>query len=214
MLETAGVALATFFATVGPLDVAVTFAAMTARESPAARRSIAIRGTLIATVILIAFALLGDKLLSAFGISLAALRTAGGILLLLIGIEMVFARTSGATTATEDETREAEIRNDISVFPLAMPLIAGPGTMGAAILLMANTDGDIARQGVVCAALLVVLLATFVSLLAASQLQKLLGTTGAHVISRVFGVLLCALAVQFLFDGIAQSGLIGGTVTG
>ena len=208
MLETASVALATFFATIGPLDVAAMFAALTAGESPAARRSIAIRGTLVAGVILIAFALLGEKLLGAFGISLAALRTAGGILLLLIGIEMVFARTSGATTATEDETREAAISNDISVFPLATPLIAGPGAMGAAILLMANTNGDIAHQAIVCAALLVILIGTFVSLLAASQLQKLLGNTGTHVISRVFGVLLCALAVQFLFEGIAQSGLL------
>jgi multiple antibiotic resistance protein len=213
MLETAGVALATFFATIGPLDVAAMFAALTAREAPAARRSIALRGTLIAAIILVSFALLGDKFLAAFGISIAALRTSGGILLLLIGIEMVFARNSGATTATEDETKEAEIRNDISVFPLATPLIAGPGAMGAAILLMANTDGDIALQIIVCTSLLVILVLTFLSLLAASHLQKLLGTTGAHVISRVFGVLLCALAVQFLFDGIAQSGLLAGAAT-
>lgn len=209
MLETASMALATFFATIGPLDAAAIFAALTAKQSPAARRSIAIRGTLIATVILISFALLGDRILAALGISLAAFRTAGGILLLLIGIEMIFARTSGATSATEDETREAEISRDIAVFPLATPLIAGPGAMGAAILLMANAHGDLIRQATVCASLLAILLATFVSLLAASQLQKLLGTTGAHVISRVFGVLLCALAVQFMFDGIAQSGLLG-----
>ena len=189
------------------------FAALTAREAPAARRSIALRGTLIAAIILVSFALLRDKFLAAFGISIAALRTSGGILLLLIGIEMVFARNSGATTATEDETKEAEIRNDISVFPLATPLIAGPGAMGAAILLMANTDGDIALQIIVCTSLLVILVLTFLSLLAASHLQKLLGTTGAHVISRVFGVLLCALAVQFLFDGIAQSGLLAGAAT-
>jgi len=214
MFETASIALATFFATIGPLDVAAIFAALTAGESPAARRSIAIRGTLIATVILIVFALLGDKFLALFGISLAALRTSGGILLLLIGIEMVFARPSGAITTTEDETREAEYRHDIAVFPLATPLIAGPGAMGAAILLMAGSSGDIARQAVICASLLAILLATLVAMLAAGWLQKILGKTGVHVISRVFGVLLCALAVQFLFDGIAQSGLLGPTAAG
>ncbi|MCB1751665.1 MAG: MarC family protein [Gammaproteobacteria bacterium] len=211
MFETASIALATFFATIGPLDVAVIFAALTAGESPAARRSIAIRGTLVAAVILVLFALLGDRFLALFGISMAALRTSGGILLLLIGIEMVFARSSGAITATEDETREAGLRQDISVFPLATPLIAGPGAMGAAILLMAGSSGDIARQLVICASLLAILVATLAAMLAASRLQKMLGRTGIQVISRVFGVLLCALAVQFLFDGIAQSGLLGVT---
>ena len=98
MLETATVALATFFATIGPLDVAAMFAVLTAREAAAYRRAMAIRGTLIAGAILITFALVGEFLLSSLGISLAALRAAGGILLLLIGIELVFARTSGVTT--------------------------------------------------------------------------------------------------------------------
>lgn len=208
MIETAGVALATFFATIGPLDIAAFFAALTAGQSPRARLVMAARGTLIATIILLSFALFGKVLLDALGISLAALRTAGGILLLLIGIEMVFARTSGATSATEDETREAESRRDISVFPLATPLIAGPGAIGASILLMAHAEGDTTRQLIVCLSLLAVLLFTFACLLAASQLHRILGKTGTHVINRVFGVLLTALAVQFIFDGIAESGLL------
>lgn len=210
MIETAGVALATFFATIGPLDVSAFFAALTVGLGARARLLMAVRGILVATTILLSFALFGEILLDTLGISLAALRTAGGILLLLIGIEMVFARTSGATSTTEAEAKEAETRRDISVFPLATPLIAGPGTIGAAILLMAHAEGDTSRQLVVCLSLLAVLLFTFCCLLAASQLHRLLGRTGAHVINRIFGILLTALAVQFIFDGIAESGLLGG----
>ncbi len=208
MIESAGVALATFFATIGPLDVVAMFAALTAAETPQHRRSMAVRGTLIASVILVTFALVGEVLLTSFGISLAALRTAGGILLLLIGIEMVFARSSGGTSTTDEEEREAVTKKDISVFPLATPLIAGPGAMGAAILLMANAEGDLTRQATVVASLLAILLLTLAALLLATKIQQLLGVTGMHVVSRVFGVLLSALAVQFIFDGIEQSGLL------
>ncbi|MEM7017977.1 MAG: MarC family protein, partial [Pseudomonadota bacterium] len=98
-------------------------------------------------------------------------------------------------------------KQDISVFPLATPLIAGPGTMGAAVLLMGNAEGDLAKQGIVLAAMLLILLLTFLAMLGATQIQKLLGVTGLHVIERVFGFLLSALAVQFIFEGVAGSGL-------
>ena len=208
MLETAAIAFATFFATIGPVDVSFMFAALTAGSSFRQRWYMALRGTLIAMAILLAFAFLGEGLLVTMGISLAALRTAGGILLLLIGIEMVFARTSGATSATDEEAEEAENKRDISVFPLATPLIAGPGAMGAATLLMANVESDPAQEAAVVAGMLAVLLLTLVLLMMATQVQRLLGVTGMHVVSRVFGVLLSALAVQFMFDGIAQSGLL------
>lgn len=210
MLETAGIALTTFFATVGPIDVAAMFAALTATASPRERHSIAIRGTATATVILLIFALLGKFLLDSMGISLAALRTAGGILLLLISIDMVFARTSGATSTTDEEDREAEHKRDVAVFPLATPLIAGPGAIGAAILLMANAEGHVTHQLIVLASLLAIMLLTLVAMLTASQIHRFLGVTGMHVINRIFGILLSALAVQFMIDGIAQSGLIGG----
>ena len=208
MIEITGLALATFFATIGPLDVAAMFAALTASQTDLQKRKIAIRGTLIGAAILIVFALVGEFLLARLGISLAALRAAGGILLLLIGIDMVFARSSGGTSTTHDEEEEAIEKTDISVFPLATPLIAGPGAMGAAILLMADQEGDITGQSVVIASLALVLLLTFVSLLLASKINRLLGVTGMHVITRVMGVLLTALAVQFIFDGVEQSGLI------
>ena len=207
MVETAAVAFTTFFVTLGPIEVAAVFAALTQNRSTLHRRSMAIRGTLIATGILLTFAIFGDWLLGSLGISLAALRTAGGILLLLIGIDMVFARASGGTTTTEAETQEAEHKQDISVFPLATPLIAGPGAMGAVILLIANAQGDLFTQLIVITSLLAVLLINLLALLGATYIQKILGVSGQHVISRVFGVLLCALAVQFVFDGIGQSGL-------
>lgn len=209
MTEIAGLALATFFATIGPLDVAATFVVLTANQTSQQKRSTAIRGCLISTVILVAFALIGEYLLAGLGISLAALRSAGGILLLLIAIDMVFARSSGGTSTTEEEEREAISKTDISVFPLATPLIAGPGSMGAAILLMANQAGNVTGQAIVIASLLTTLLLTFVSLLLAGKIQHLFGVTGMHVITRIMGVLLAALAVQFIFDGIKQSGLIG-----
>ncbi|NKB82294.1 MAG: NAAT family transporter [Nitrospirales bacterium] len=209
MIETAGLALTTFFATIAPLDVAAIFAGLTATGTLQYRRLMAVRGTLIATVILLIFALAGEGLLASLGISLAALRTAGGILLLLIGIEMVFARSSGGTSTTVEEEREAVSKQDISVFPIATPLIAGPGSMGAAILLMANAEGDLTQQVIVLVSLLTILLLTAIALLLTSTIQQLLGITGMQVINRIMGVLLSALAVQFIFDGIKHSRLFG-----
>jgi multiple antibiotic resistance protein len=129
MLETAAVAFTTLFVTLGPIEAAAMFAALTQNRTAQQRHSMAVRATLVAAGILLTFAVLGDSLLSLLGISLAALKTAGGILLLLIGIDMVFARASGGTTTTNAETQEAEHKQDISVFPLATPLIAGPGAI-------------------------------------------------------------------------------------
>lgn len=207
MLESFTVGAATFFATIGPIDVAAMFAALTATATAQERKLIALKGSLIAAGILVSFALVGELILQSLGISLAALRTAGGILLLLIAIDMVFARSSGGTTTTDEETREAATRADISVFPLATPLIAGPGAMGAAILLMANAASDIKLQAAVMLSLIGMLVFTYICLLLASNIQRLLGVTGMHVISRVAGVLLAALAVQFIFDGISQSNI-------
>jgi len=207
MLEIAAVAFTTFFATIGPVDLAALLAVLTPDSTPSHRRAIAIRGALIATGILLVFALFGNALLDWLGISLAALRTAGGILLLLLGIEMVFGRHSGSMY-TEGETLEATQKEDISVFPLATPLIAGPGTIGATMLLIAEARGELVLQLIVLGALLAVLGITLLLMMAANQVQRLLGATGLHVVSRTVGVLLSALAVQFIFDGMAESGLL------
>ena len=141
---------------------------------------------------------------------LAALRISGGILLLLIGIDKVFARASNGASTSKAEQQEAEIKEDISVFPLATPLVAGPGAMGATILLMTDVKGNLSHQAAVIGAMLAILLLTLLALLFASKLQKLLGVTGMHVVGRIMGVLLAALAVQFILNGIVQSGIIGG----
>ncbi|USG61248.1 MarC family protein [Sneathiella marina] len=209
MTETLLIALTTFFATIGPLDVAAMFAALTLNNTARERRAMALKASLIGGGILLFFAVFGKAVLESFGISLAALQASGGILLLLIAIDMVFARDSGSISTTDQETKEAEARQDVSVFPLATPLIAGPGAIGAAILLVSKAQGDTVEISLVIGALLAIVLMTFLLMLLATQVQRLLGVTGLHVISRVVGVLLAGLAVQFIFDGIRNSGLLG-----
>lgn len=209
VIETGLVAFTTFFAVVGPIDVSAVYAGLTAGMPPKQRRKTAIKGVVIAAGILLLFAFFGKPLLNYLGITLASLKTAGGVLLLLVGINMVFATSSGISSTTDDETEEASHRADISVFPLATPLIAGAGTMGAVVLLMANAEGDPLKSTAVVVALLANLSLTLIFLLMASQVQRLLGVTGLNVISRVMGVLLTALAVQFIFDGVRASNLLG-----
>ena len=203
------VAFATLFATVGVADIAFIFAALTKDNTPAQRRQFATRGVLVALAILLFFAVLGNLILDVFGITIAALRTAGGVLLLLIAIDMVFARHSGGTGTTDEEEMEARRSHDISVFPLAMPLMAGPGAISAGILLTTGAQTDL-EFWLVLAAIVVILALAWLTLLIAIPIQKLLGLTGLSVVSRVVGILLAALAVQFVFDGIKASGLLGG----
>lgn len=207
MTNTFFVALATLFATVGVADIAFIFAGLTRDNTPAERRIFATRGVIIAAVILFFFGVAGNVILDLFGITIAALRTAGGVLLLLIAIDMVFARHSGATGTTSEEEHESRQRQDISVFPLAMPLLAGPGAISATILLTTGARTDL-EFWVVLLALALILIAAWLTLLIAIPIQKLLGLTGLSVVSRVVGILLAALAVQFVFDGIKQSGLL------
>lgn len=205
------VVLTSLFALVDPIGTAVIFASLTPTRTVRRRRIYAFKGVLVASILLLGFMFLGEFFLERLGISLAALRTSGGILLLIMGIDMVFARQSGGTSTTDEEEQEAmqkgEAKEDISVFPLATPLLAGPGAIGAVILFHANAQGMVEQQAAVTAALLTIMLASLLCLLASSYLQKLLGKTGMNVIKRIMGILLCALAVQFVFDGLKQSGL-------
>ncbi|WIY52872.1 MarC family protein [Devosia sp. YIM 151766] len=201
------VAFATLFATVGVADIAFIFAALTKDNTAAQRRTFATRGVLVALAILLFFAVLGHAILDIFGITIPALRTAGGILLFLIAIDMVFARHSGGTGTTDEEEVEARQSHDISVFPLAMPLMAGPGAISAVILLTTGAKSDL-EFWLVLAAIVVTLALAWLTLLIAIPIQRLLGLTGLSVVSRVVGILLAALAVQFVFDGIQSSGLL------
>ena len=209
--ETYIVVLASLFALVDPIGNAVIFASLTPTRTAKRRRQYAFKGVLIASGLLLGFMFLGEFFLKHLGISLAALRTSGGILLLIMGIDMVFARHSGGTSTTDEEEQEAKehslAKEDISVFPLATPLLAGPGAIGAIILFHANAEGSTEKQIAVITALATIMLASLACLLASSYLQKLLGKTGMNVINRIMGVLLSALAVQFIFDGLKRSGL-------
>ncbi|MGV8853380.1 MAG: MarC family protein [Devosia sp.] len=202
-------AFATLFATVGVADIAFIFAALTKHNTAKQRFAFATRGVVIAGVILLTFGILGNAILDLFGITIPALRTAGGLLLFLIAIDMVFARHSGGTGTTDEEEVEARSRDDIAVFPLAMPLLAGPGAISAVILLTTGTHTNVEFWAVL-AAVVVILGLAWLTLLLAIPIQRLLGVTGLAVVSRVVGILLAALAVQFVFDGIKSSALLGG----
>jgi multiple antibiotic resistance protein len=208
-LDTFLLSTSTFFATLGPADLILVYAALTERNTRTERQVFALRGALTATGILLFFAVFGQALLSLFGITLPALRIAGGVLLLLISIDMVFARHSGGTGTTPEEENEARSRPDISVFPLGTPLIAGPGAISAVILLASSTGLFTIEWAEVVAGMLAILVLCYLGMLVAIPIQRLLGLTGLAVVSRVVGVLLAALAMQFLIDGIHAAGLFG-----
>jgi len=165
----------------------------------------AIRSTLVAAAILFAFALLGEPLLRTLGISLDAFRIAGGIMLFLIALEMVFEkRTERRENRANEVASHPEVYDDISIFPMAMPMIAGPGSIASAMLMMQRSHG-LAAHAVVLAALAANLAIMMASLLAAGPLMRILGFKVEAVITRLLGVLLAALAAQFVIDGLKAS---------
>ena len=213
MSETIIATFVTFVVVVDPISTTPLFAALTAEASASERRRIALRGVAIATGVLIAFALGGEWLLTALGIGLPAFRIAGGILLLLLAIDMVMARQSGLRAMTPGEEAESNQRADVSVFPLAIPLIAGPGALTMVVLLMGAAAGDLRTQAVIIAVLVAVLVVTLACLLLVNGIMRLLGVTGINVVTRVFGIITAALAVQFIVDGHAR-GVAGGLADG
>lgn len=194
----------TLFVTVDPLGTAMMFLALTPHVTVAHRRNMALRGTIVATAIILAFALAGQLLLDMMGISLAAFRIAGGLLLFLVATDMVFALHSGIRGTTIPEQEEAAHSRDISVFPLAIPLLAGPGALASIMLLMGRAT-TWAAEGRVLAALVAVMTLALIALLAAAVVARFLGITGANVVTRVLGVVLAALATQFVIDGLRES---------
>ena len=195
-------AFVTLLVVIDPLGMAPIFGALTQGFSEKQKRESAIRGTLLGSLILFVFAIIGDVLLEALGIGLPAFRIAGGMLLFLLSLDMVFARPSGMRATTVQE-QEEEYQQDISVFPLAIPLLAGPG--GITTVLLYTGGSSPAQVALFMVVLLVVMLVTLGSLLLAPRVMRLLGETGANVLSRVLGVLLAALAVQFVIDGLQTS---------
>ena len=201
MIELFVSSLLTFFVVIDPPGCAPIFAGLTSGATPTHRRAMALRAVAVAAAILLVFALFGEDLLRALGISLESFRIAGGIMLFLIALEMVFEKR---TQRREDRAakvvadHEAE---DVSVFPMAMPMIAGPGSIASVMLLMSRNEG-LQRTLVIMAAMAVILLLTLAALLAAGPIMRFLGAKIEAVITRLLGVLLAALAVQFVIDGL------------
>ncbi|MDW3184304.1 MarC family protein [Roseobacter sp.] len=193
-------AFVTMFVVIDPIGLAPLFVALTQGMTNAARRRIALRATLIGILILLAFAAFGEALLSFIGISMPAFRVAGGILLFLTALDMLFERR---TKRRED--KQEEDRDDPSVFPLAIPLIAGPGAIASVILLMGQRPG-VEGAALVLGATGIVMLIVMGFFLASGMIERALGKTGVTVVTRLLGMLLAALSVQFVLDGLSAFG--------
>ena len=196
-------AFVTVLVVIDPPGCAPIFASLTSGAAADHRRSMAIRSVLIATGILLFFALLGEELLDALGISLSAFRIAGGIMLFLIAIDMVFEKRTERREHRAQEVSASEAE-DVSVFPMAIPMIAGPGSIASVMLLMARREG-LQESLLVLGALFATLALTLLALLLAGPLMRLLGNKMEAMITRLLGVILAALAAQFVIDGIERS---------
>jgi multiple antibiotic resistance protein len=203
-------AFTTLFVVIDPPGLLPVLLALTPNMAPAVRRRMAFKGTLLATLILLGFALGGEALLGVLGIGLPAFRTAGGVMLLLIALEMVFERRTERRSRSADELKTIGDPDDISAFPLAIPLLAGPGAITSVMLLMARYEGDLAAQAAVVIVLLGVMASCIVIFALIEPLARLLGATLTHVLSRLLGILLGALAVQYIFDGLRNAFDLGG----
>ena len=193
----------TLFVVIDPLGLVPLFIALTRGMAPDHRRAVGLRACVIAALLLTLFGLFGQKLLDFVGISMPAFRIAGGILLFLTALDMLFERR---TQRREGQMPDAD--HDPSVFPLAMPLIAGPGALAAMILLVGQSGPGLQGKALVLALMLVVIAVIYVLFLAAGPIERALGRTGTMVITRLLGMLLAALSVQFVIDGIIGTGLV------
>lgn len=194
-------AFVTMFVVIDPIGLAPLFVALTQGMTKALRRRIALRATGMAVLILLAFAVFGEALLAFIGISMAAFRVAGGVLLFLTALDMLFERR----TKRREDRNEEEDHDDPSVFPLAIPLIAGPGSIASVILLMGQRPG-IEGTLIVLGATAGVMLIVIGFFLASGLIERALGKTGITVVTRLLGMLLAALSVQFVLDGLSAFG--------
>jgi multiple antibiotic resistance protein len=194
--------LVTFLVIIDPVGLVPIFMSLTSHQPPEKRRHTAQGSILAAATILTVFAIVGKQLLPLLGITLPALQISGGVLLMLLSIEMVFARQSGLRSTTDAEKSEAQHKTDVTIFPLAVPLIAGPGAITSSVMLMERAHGSLEMQAIVVLLMLSVLALTYLAFLGASRLMGVLGVTGINVIGRTLGIILAALAVQFMIEGL------------
>lgn len=205
MLHTYLNAFVTLFFIIDPVALVPIFMGLTQRMTVHERNKSAQKACWISTVLLLLFAIGGEGLLDLMGISNAAFQIAGGFLLMIASLEMVVAHHTGMTSTTPPEQQEASFSRDITVFPLAIPLISGPGALTTVILFMQEAEDSLFDQLILFGIVLVVIGITFAFLRAAPYIQKLLGITGSNVVTRVFGIILTALATQFIITGIKSA---------
>ncbi len=207
--------LVTFFVVIDPIGVAPIFAGLTEGSSAKHRRTMAIKSVLIATAVLFGFAYLGEWLLGALHISLDAFRAAGGVLLFMIALDMIFEKRTERREERAEAMSEADdsipgTHEDISVFPMAIPMLAGPGAIASIMLFMSEAEGNLGGQLMVFGGMAANLVLCLFLFLLIGPIMKILGDTLAAMITRILGVILAALAAQFIFDGIAGALLSGG----
>ena len=204
MLELFGTAFITLAVIVDPPGCAPIFASLTAGTDAAHRRKMAIRSSLVAMFVLLFFSLLGKALLDTLGITLPAFRLAGGIMLFMIALDMVFEKRTERREERAEEIKGTPEAEDISVFPMAIPMIAGPGAIASVMLLMSRAH-DWNERAVVLGAIVAVIVLTLLALLAAGPLMRMIGAKLEAMITRILGVILAALAAQFVVDGLKQA---------
>ena len=205
MSEFLSQAFVTLLVIIDPFMIVPVFLSLTSSDTTIQRAKTAKKACIIGAILLIFFAVAGHKLLATLGISQAAFSIAGGFLLFLAGIEMVMAKATGLRTPNDDEEREANFSHDISVFPLAIPLIAGPGAMTSILVLMHKAEriNYLASISVVLLAMLVLLI-TYFTMRLGERLMSILGVTGMNVLTRVFGVIVAAMATEYIIHGVIE----------
>ena len=208
LIDTALTAFVTLFVIIDPVGLTPIFLALTHDMTAAARRAVAARACLIGLLVMAAFGLVGEALLQVVGIGLPAFRIAGGILLFLIAVEMLFERRSERRGRAAERAEAEEAGPDPSVFPLAVPLLAGPGALASMILLMGRAAGDLPAQAAVMGVMAGVVALAYVLFRLSGVLGRFLGRTGINVVTRLLGMLLAALAVQFVIDGLRDVGAL------
>jgi multiple antibiotic resistance protein len=200
-------AFATAFTIIDPVGMIPLTISVTADATPARRAAIVNQATLVAAAVILAMGAIGKPLLDSLGITLPAFTIAGGALLFLIAVDMLFGRKPGTKQTPEEEREGAESANP-AVFPLAVPMIAGPGTIATVLVLVTLAAGDGQKLAVVFAAYVSAMAVTWICMRLSTRILRVIGTTGVHVITRLFGILLSALAVQFVLNGLAATPLL------
>ncbi len=205
MLEMLVPAFVTLFVIIDPIGLAPLFIALTQGMTPEQRLRVGRRAVVISFLLLVAFGLFGEQLLTAIGISIPAFRISGGLLLFLTALDMLFERRTDRR-----EKRASEAPSDPSVFPLAMPLIAGPGALATMVLLSSRHAGDVPALIGIHVVMALVLAMTYLLFRVSPFVERVLGQIGIVVLTRLFGILLAALSVQFVLDGLRDYGLVPG----